>query len=90
MAGSTGNQYSVELTDKGFECDCIGFGWHGYCKHSKKVLKQVEVAMARSRLRSILRLVLVSNISMIQAVIFPALSTPRRLLLTKRHRDWQI
>ena len=46
VTGSTGNQYSVELTDKGFECDCIGFGWHGYCRHSKKVLKQVEGAMA--------------------------------------------
>lgn len=45
VVGSTGNNYSVELTDKGFECDCRGFSYHGYCKHSKKVLKQVEGAM---------------------------------------------
>ena len=45
VVGSTGNNYSVELTDNGFECDCKGFGWHGYCKHSRKVLKQVEGAM---------------------------------------------
>ena len=31
VVGSTGNNYSVELTDNGFECDCKGFGWHGYC-----------------------------------------------------------
>lgn len=46
VTGSKGNQYSVELTDKGFECDCIGFGHYGYCKHSKQVLKQVERAVA--------------------------------------------
>ena len=46
VIGSTGNNYSVELTDQGFECDCKGFGWHGYCKHSRKILKQVEGAMA--------------------------------------------
>ena len=45
VTGSTGNEYSVELTDKGFECDCKGFGWHGYCKHSRSVVKQVEGAM---------------------------------------------
>ena len=45
VVGSTGNNYSVELTDNGFDCDCKGFGWHGYCKHSRKVLKQVEGAM---------------------------------------------
>jgi hypothetical protein len=45
MKGSKGNEYSVELTDKGFECDCMGFGFHGYCKHSKAVVAQVEGAM---------------------------------------------
>ena len=36
MKGSKGNEYSVELTDEGFECDCMGFGYHGYCKHSRR------------------------------------------------------
>jgi len=45
VKGSKGNEYSVTLHDSGFECDCPGFGFHGYCKHSKSVLKQVEGAM---------------------------------------------
>lgn len=45
VKGSKGNEYSVTLHDMGFECDCTGFGFHGYCKHSKSVLKQVEGAM---------------------------------------------
>ena len=45
VKGSTGKDYSVELHDKGFQCDCQGFGYHGYCKHSKAVVKQVEGAM---------------------------------------------
>lgn len=45
VKGSKGNEYSVELHDMGFECDCPGFGFHGYCKHSKSVLKQVEGVM---------------------------------------------
>ena len=45
VKGSKGNEYSVELHDVGFECDCPGFGFHGYCKHSKSVLKQVEGVM---------------------------------------------
>lgn len=46
VQGSKGNTYSVELHDKGFDCDCTGFGFHGKCKHSKAVLAQVERAMA--------------------------------------------
>ena len=42
VVGSKGNNYSVELHDKGFECDCMGFGFHGYCKHSKSVVKKLE------------------------------------------------
>ena len=45
VKGSTGKDYSVELHDKGFQCDCQGFGYHGYCKHSRAVVKQVEGAM---------------------------------------------
>ena len=40
--GSKGNEYSVTLHDSGFECDCPGFGFHGYCKHSKSILKRIE------------------------------------------------
>ena len=39
------SSYSVTLHDVGFECDCPGFGFHGYCKHSKSVLKRVEEAI---------------------------------------------
>ena len=46
MQGSKGKEYSVELHNKGFNCDCTGFAFHGYCKHSKAVLAQVEGAMA--------------------------------------------
>jgi len=46
MDGSKGKQYSVELHEQGFECECTGFAYHGYCKHSKAVLKKVEGAMA--------------------------------------------
>jgi hypothetical protein len=46
MQGSKGKEYSVELHNKGFNCDCTGFAFHGYCKHSKAVLAQVERAMA--------------------------------------------
>lgn len=45
VTGSKGNTYSVELHDKGFECDCAGFGFHGYCKHSRAVVAQVEGVM---------------------------------------------
>ncbi len=44
VKGSTGKDYEVELHDKGFECNCMGFGYHGYCKHSKGVVKKLEIA----------------------------------------------
>ena len=33
-----GTDYTVTLTEKGFTCECTGFGFHGKCKHSKKVV----------------------------------------------------
>lgn len=45
VVGSKGNEYSVTLDERGFECDCPGFGFHGYCKHSRSVVKKVEGAM---------------------------------------------
>jgi hypothetical protein len=44
IKGSKGNDYNVELTDGGFDCDCPGFGYHGYCKHSRAIVKQIEEA----------------------------------------------
>ena len=46
VTGSRGNSYSVTLHDKGFDCDCPGFGFHSYCKHSKAILAKVEEQMA--------------------------------------------
>jgi uncharacterized Zn finger protein len=45
VKGSKGNEYQVTLHDQGFECECVGFSFHGSCKHSKAVVKQVEGAM---------------------------------------------
>ena len=45
VAGSKGNNYSVELHDKGFDCDCPGFTFRGSCKHTKAILNKVEGAM---------------------------------------------
>jgi hypothetical protein len=46
VKGSKGNEYNVSLTDKGFECECIGFSYYGKCKHSTAIVAQVERAMA--------------------------------------------
>jgi hypothetical protein len=46
VKGSKGNEYNVELHDKGFACECTGFSFHGKCKHSMAVLNQVQQAMA--------------------------------------------
>lgn len=45
VKGSKDNEYSVELTDKGFTCDCTGFTFRGKCKHSTGINKKVERAM---------------------------------------------
>lgn len=37
VIGSKGNEYEVELTNKGFTCTCSGFGFHGKCKHISAV-----------------------------------------------------
>ena len=37
--------YNITLDPKGFECDCTGFAFHGRCKHSQQILKQVEEAV---------------------------------------------
>jgi len=45
VKGSKGNDYQVTLHDKGFECECVGFSFHGSCKHSKAVVAQIEGQM---------------------------------------------
>lgn len=39
VTGSRGDQYNVEMTDWGFECDCIAYR---KCKHIKEVEKKFE------------------------------------------------
>ena len=38
VTGSTGNQYGVELTDKGFECNCPAYV---KCKHIKAIEEKI-------------------------------------------------
>jgi|TARA_B110000858_G_C17470809_1_gene322676 hypothetical protein len=45
VKGSKDNDYSVELHDNGFDCDCTGFAFHGRCKHSKAIVAKVERQM---------------------------------------------
>ena len=46
IAGSKkGTEYSVELHERGFTCECSGFTFRGKCKHSDSVLKRVEEAI---------------------------------------------
>ena len=45
VKGSKDNEYRVTLHDTGFDCECTGFQFHGKCKHSKQILKQVEDAV---------------------------------------------
>lgn len=37
-----GTDYTVTLTEKGFTCECTGFGFHGKCKHSRKVVENFD------------------------------------------------
>ena len=34
IEGSNGNEYSVEMHEKGFTCECLGFTYNGKCKHT--------------------------------------------------------
>ena len=35
--GSKNNTYSIEMHDKGFTCNCLGFTYNGKCKHTSQV-----------------------------------------------------
>jgi hypothetical protein len=37
ISSRTGEEYEVELTDKGFTCTCIGFQTRGKCKHVTEI-----------------------------------------------------
>jgi len=37
IEGSKGNEYSIEMHEKGFTCECLGFTYNGKCKHVKEV-----------------------------------------------------
>ena len=37
ITGSTGKSYTVGFNDKGLDCSCPGFAWHGKCKHVKAI-----------------------------------------------------
>jgi len=40
IEGSNGNRYTVEITPKGFTCDCVGMTYHGKCKHTQSVAQR--------------------------------------------------
>lgn len=35
VTGSTGKKYTITETNGKRTCTCVGFGYHGYCKHVK-------------------------------------------------------
>ncbi len=37
VKGSKGHEYHVEETENGMSCSCIGFKYHGKCKHIDEV-----------------------------------------------------
>ncbi len=42
VPGSKNNTYTVTITDKGFECSCTGFTFHGKCKHITEVTERFD------------------------------------------------
>ena len=42
ITGSKGDIYEVEMHDNGFNCTCVGFAYHGKCKHVKSVIKRFD------------------------------------------------
>jgi len=37
VPGSKDNVYTVEFTNRGFTCDCVGMQMHGRCKHTRSI-----------------------------------------------------
>jgi hypothetical protein len=42
IEGSKGNKYVVLQDELGYNCSCIGFKYHGKCKHIAKVTNESE------------------------------------------------
>ena len=42
IEGSNGNEYSVEMHDKGFTCNCLGFTYNGKCKRTIQVVTELS------------------------------------------------
>ena len=42
IEGSKNNTYSIEMHDKGFTCDCLGFTYNGKCKHTIQVVTELS------------------------------------------------
>ena len=42
IEGSKNNTYSIEMHDKGFTCDCLGFTYNGKCKHTSQVVTELS------------------------------------------------
>ena len=41
VKGSKGDEYLVTLVNDNYSCHCIGFKYHGKCKHITKVKEQI-------------------------------------------------
>ena len=42
VAGSKkGDEYRIEMHDKGFTCECKGFMYNSKCRHTKEVVKSI-------------------------------------------------
>lgn len=41
---SKNNEYTVLLKDNHYNCNCIGFGYRGKCKHSEAVAKKQQAS----------------------------------------------
>lgn len=42
VAGSKGGFYTVELGPDFVQCNCVGFGWRGHCRHVDLALKEIK------------------------------------------------
>ena len=42
VAGSKkGDEYRIEMHDKGFTCECKGFMYNSKCRHTRQVVKSI-------------------------------------------------
>ena len=45
LSSNKKDSYSIEMSDRGFTCDCPGFTFRGKCKHSQTVNDRVGQAI---------------------------------------------